>query len=183
MVTTADPAIKARIDSERNQGRAPDMQWLDHDRLGFNYRMSDIACALGIAQLGRLDDMLASRAQVAAWYREALAGLVDRTGLELLCEDRGGARRSWFVYVVRVPRSVDRDATIARLAERGSRPGRTCRRSTSSPSTASASASARPVPRRRGRRGAGLSLPFFPGMTQDQVATVVAELTAVLTGD
>lgn len=184
MVTTADPAIKARIDSERNQGRAPDMQWLDHDRLGFNYRMSDIACALGIAQLGRLDDMLASRAQVAAWYREALAGLVDRTGLELLCEDRGGARRSWFVYVVRVPRGVDRDATIARLAERGiqTRPylpaihlfafyrERFGFREGQFPVAEDAAAR-------------GLSLPFFPGMTQDQVATVVAELTAVLTGD
>ncbi len=52
MVTLADAALKERIDSERNQGRAPDMGWLDHDRLGFNYRLSDIACALGIAQLG-----------------------------------------------------------------------------------------------------------------------------------
>ena len=51
MVTTADPAIKERLDSERNQGRAPNMDWLDHDRLGFNYRLSDIACALGLAQL------------------------------------------------------------------------------------------------------------------------------------
>ena len=48
-------AIKERIDSERNQGRAPDMDWLDHDRLGFNYRLSDVACALGLAQLERLD--------------------------------------------------------------------------------------------------------------------------------
>ena len=55
MVTLGDPAHKERIDSERNQGRAPDMGWLDHDRLGFNYRLSEIACALGIAQLGRLD--------------------------------------------------------------------------------------------------------------------------------
>ena len=51
MVTLADSALKQRIDSERNQGRAPNMGWLDHDRLGFNYRLSDIACALGIAQL------------------------------------------------------------------------------------------------------------------------------------
>jgi perosamine synthetase len=47
MITLGDPATKARIDSERNQGRAPDMGWLDHDRLGFNYRLSEIACALG----------------------------------------------------------------------------------------------------------------------------------------
>ena len=71
-VVCPDAAVKERIDSERNQGRAPDMGWLDHDRLGFNYRLSDVACALGLAQLERLDDLLAARAQVAAWYGEAL---------------------------------------------------------------------------------------------------------------
>ena len=51
MVTTADAAVKAQIDSERNQGRAANMEWLDFDRLGFNYRLSDIACAIGLVQL------------------------------------------------------------------------------------------------------------------------------------
>ena len=74
MVTLGDAALKERIDSERNQGRAPDMDWLDHDRLGFNYRLSEIACAIGLAQLERLDGMLAARARVAGAYREALAG-------------------------------------------------------------------------------------------------------------
>ena len=58
-------AVKERIDSERNQGRAPDMGWLDHDRLGFNYRLDDLSCALGLAQLERLDELLAGRARVA----------------------------------------------------------------------------------------------------------------------
>jgi perosamine synthetase len=62
MITLGGGAMKARIDSERNQGRALDMGWLDHDRLGFNYRLSDIACALGIVQLERLEEMLAARA-------------------------------------------------------------------------------------------------------------------------
>ena len=60
-VACTDVKMKERVDSERNQGRAPDMSWLDHDRLGFNYRLSDVACALGIAQLERFDDMLAAR--------------------------------------------------------------------------------------------------------------------------
>src|SRR5207253_5833547 len=77
MVTLADPLMKVRIDSERNQGRAPDMGWLDHDRLGFNYRLSEIACALGIAQLERLEQMLAARRKVASLYREALAGVEE----------------------------------------------------------------------------------------------------------
>jgi perosamine synthetase len=74
MLTLGSAEHKALVDSERNQGRAPDMGWLDHDRLGFNYRLTDIACAMGSAQLQRLDDMLAARARVASWYREALAG-------------------------------------------------------------------------------------------------------------
>lgn len=116
LVATSDPEIKKRIDSERNQGRAPDMGWLDHDRLGFNYRLSDIACAIGLAQLDRLDDMLGARAIGAQLYREALTGV---EGLDLPCEDSGGDRRGWFVFVVQLPRDVDRDDTIRALRERG----------------------------------------------------------------
>ncbi len=116
MVTLGEQAMKARIDSERNQGRAPDMGWLDHDRLGFNYRLSDIACAVGIAQLERLQGMLADRARVAALYREALAGI---EGLALPCEDRGGQTRGWFVFVVQLPHGVDRDETVRALAAQG----------------------------------------------------------------
>ncbi len=79
MVTVADAALKERIDSERNQGRAPDMGWLDHDRLGFNYRLTDIACALGQVQLARLDGMLADRARVA----------------RLVSRGAGAASRAW----------------------------------------------------------------------------------------
>ena len=108
--------LKERIDSERNQGRAPDMGWLDHDRLGFNYRLSDLACALGVAQLERLDRALGERARVAALYHEGLAGI---EGIELPCEDEGGDRRSWFVFVVQLPHGVDRDAAVGALRERG----------------------------------------------------------------
>jgi perosamine synthetase len=115
-VVSPDAAAKEQIDSERNQGRAPDMGWLDHDRLGFNYRLSDLHCALGIAQLEGLERRLAARARVAALYREGLAGI---EGLELPCEDSGGDRRSWFVYVVQLPHGLDRDATVVALRERG----------------------------------------------------------------
>jgi perosamine synthetase len=95
------------------------MDWLDHDRLGFNYRLSDLACAIGLAQLERLDGMLAARARVADAYREALAPLERERGLGLPCEDAGGDRRGWFVFVVQLPRGVDRDATIRALRELG----------------------------------------------------------------
>jgi perosamine synthetase len=119
MLVMGSDEHKLRVDSERNQGRAPDMGWLDHDRLGFNYRLSDIACALGLAQLERLDDMLAARARVAGWYRAALAGPAAERGLALPCEDSGGDRRGWFVYVVQLPADADRDGTIRALRELG----------------------------------------------------------------
>jgi perosamine synthetase len=115
-VVCPDAAVKERIDSERNQGRAPDMGWLDHDRLGFNYRLDDLSCALGVAQLERLDELLGGRERVAGLYAQALTGIDE---LELPCPDEGGDRRSWFVYAVRLPHGVDRDAAVTAMRERG----------------------------------------------------------------
>jgi len=178
IVTTADAGVKARIDSERNQGRAPDMGWLDHDRLGFNYRLSDIACAIGLAQLERLDDMLADRARVAASYREALA---DIEGLELPCEDAGGDRRGWFVFVVQLPRGFDRDATIGALREQGvqSKPYL--------PAIHLMSFYRETFGHREGEfpicedvAARSVALPFFPELTAGQIERVAAALRAVL---
>ena len=116
VVVSPSAAVKERIDSERNQGRAPDMGWLDHDRLGFNYRLDDLSCALGLAQLERLDELLAARARVASLYSEALE---EVEGLGLPCPDEGGDRRGWFVYVVQVPPGVDRDEAVVAMRERG----------------------------------------------------------------
>ena len=122
IVVCPDAGTKARIDSERNQGRAPNMDWLDHDRLGYNYRLSELACALGLAQLERLDELLAARRSLAGAYAERL-GAGDRPaaldGLELPCPDSGGDRRSPFAYVVQVPAGADRDAVIGALRARG----------------------------------------------------------------
>jgi dTDP-4-amino-4,6-dideoxygalactose transaminase len=116
MVVSPSAEVKERIDSERNQGRSPDMGWLDHDRLGFNYRLDDMSCALGVAQLERLGELLAGRARVAALYSDALA---DIEGIGLPCPDSGGNKRSWFVYVVQLPRGVDRDSAVTAMRERG----------------------------------------------------------------
>ena len=114
-VVAPSAELKERIDSERNQGRAPDMGWLDHDRLGFNYRLDELSCALGLAQLEHLEDMLSERARVAALYADALGEI---EGLELPYPDAAGDRRSWFVYVVQLPQDVDRDGAIRSLRER-----------------------------------------------------------------
>lgn len=112
MIIPRDATEAERLRSERNQGRAVDMAWLDHDRLGFNYRLSDVAAAIGVAQVAKLDRLLADRARVAALYAAHLGGI---EGVELPNPDQGAARRSWFVYPVRLPAGVDRDAVIGRL--------------------------------------------------------------------
>jgi perosamine synthetase len=178
MVVCGDAGVKARIDSERNQGRAPDMGWLDHDRLGFNYRLSDLQCALGVAQLERLDTMLDARAQVAAWYRDALAGI---EGLDLPAEMPDPPTRSWFVFVVQLPRRVDRDATIGALRERGvqSKPYL--------PAIHLMTFYREAFGHREGEfpvcedvAARSVALPFFPAMGQSQVEQVAAALRAVL---
>src|SRR5207247_1651811 len=180
MVTMGDAAMKERIDSERNQGRAPDMDWLDHDRLGFNYRLTDVACALGLAQLERLDELLAERASVAGWYREALA---DVEGLTLPCEDRGAERRSWFVFVVPVPAGHDRDAVVEALRARGvqSKPYL--------PAIHLMSFYRERFGHRPGEfpvcedvAARSLALPFYPQLTEDEVARVTTALRSALAG-
>ena len=178
MVTLADPESKRRIDSERNQGRAPDMGWLDHDRLGFNYRLSEIACALGLVQLERLTEMLAARTLAAARYGEALAGI---EGLQLPCPDRGGDVRGWFVYVVQLPRGADRDGAVRALSARGVQ---------SKPYLPAIHLMSYYRERFGHRPGEfpvcedvaerSLALPFFPGIEEGQVARVADELRSVL---
>ena len=133
-ITTAEGGIlvpgeasaAARARSERNQGRGGSMAVLDHERLGFNYRLSDLQAALGVAQVERLEAILDRRAAVAARYADGLAALGaapagegDPEGLVLPCQDRGRARRSWFVYVVRLPHGADREAVMGSLAAAG----------------------------------------------------------------
>jgi perosamine synthetase len=178
MVALGEAATKERIDSERNQGRAPDMGWLDHDRLGFNYRLTDIACAIGLVQLRRLDDMLADRARVAGWYREALAGI---EGLGLPCPDAGGDRRGWFVFVVQVPHGHDRDEVIRALRARGVQ----CKPYL--PAIHLMSFYRERFGHREGEfpvcedvAARSLALPFFPAMSEGQVARVAAALREAL---
>ena len=180
VIVTDDAALKQRFDSERNQGRAPNMDWLDHDRLGYNYRLSDIHCALGIAQLERLRDLLAGRERVAELYRRHLGPLTDR-GLELPCPDMGAARRSWFVFVVQLPRGVDRDETVRDLAEVGI-PAKPYFPAIHLMSYYQARLGHRPgqFPVCEDVSARSLALPFFPEMSEGQVARVTAALGGVL---
>jgi perosamine synthetase len=177
MIVPPDATTAARLRSERNQGRAPDMGWLDHAGLGFNYRLSDLAAALGVAQIERLDDLLARRVAVASLYEQGLAGI---EGLQTPIAARGAERRSWFVYVVRLPGDVDRDATIARLAKEGiaSKAYLPCIHLFPHLRELGYSEGQFPVAEAAAARS--LALPFFPAMTESQVARVCEALARSL---
>lgn len=115
MVVTQDEGIAAYCRMARNQGRQPGADWLEHEALGFNYRMDELSAALGVGQMRRAPELLARREQVARWYDEALAQVeeVERP------QAAPWARVAWFVYVIRVRPGIDRDAVIAHLAHRG----------------------------------------------------------------
>ena len=177
MIIPRDPGEAARLRSERNQGRAVDMGWLDHDRLGFNYRLSDLAAALGVAQVEKLDSLLERRAGVARMYAERL-GAVE--GLRLPMPSRGAELRSWFVYTVRLPRDVDRDAVIARLGERGvaSKAYLPCIHLF--PHLRQLGYREGQFPVAEAAAADSLALPFFPAMGEAQVERVCQELAAAL---
>jgi len=164
--------------SLRNQGRDIFDAWLNHTRLGYNYRLDEMSAAMGLAQMQRIDELIAKRAQVAAWYNERLAGLELIETPTIL---PATTRMSWFVYVIRVLAPASRNAVMAQLAAHGipSRPYFT------------------PIhlqPFYRNRFGyqegcfpvtewlgnVSLALPFSSVMTEDQVQQVCDELVSAL---
>lgn len=118
MIVTDDEGIYKLCRSMRNQGRSEDGAWLQHERLGYNYRISDINCALGIAQLQRISEILAKREKVAGLYNEKLKD-VDEL---ILPQFEINKKISWFVYVVRLIDKFsqeDRDLILKKLKEKG----------------------------------------------------------------
>jgi FlaA1/EpsC-like NDP-sugar epimerase/dTDP-4-amino-4,6-dideoxygalactose transaminase len=118
MIVTDDEEFAKLCRSMRNQGRGEDASWLQHQRLGYNYRLSELHCALGIAQLGRVNELLRARERVAAAYSNALGGIPHL----ILPSEFAPIKRSWFVYVVRLdlpaPRAF-RDHLLFRLRQHG----------------------------------------------------------------
>jgi perosamine synthetase len=119
IVVTDDGELAGTLRSLRNQGRGPDGGWLAHPRLGWNYRIPDILCALGTSQLRKLDSFVAARQRVAGTYDARLAKIPS---LVTPAPARPGERISWFVYVVALapgsPREA-RDRVLEGLRERG----------------------------------------------------------------
>jgi len=177
VILTDDDQLAGLLKSLSNQGRSDDGAWLVHSRLGFNYRLSDVHAAIGVAQLEHLDQMQDGRARVAGWYQQRIRDIPNVAPMY-----DGPQRRSWFVYAPRLAADIDRDAVITRLDELGisAKPYLPCihlqpfyqeafgYRPGTLPVTEAISAST-------------IALPFFPEMTEDQVDQVCAALATVLT--
>jgi perosamine synthetase len=118
MIVTDDPNLDRLFKSLRNQGRGSSGAWLQHEQLGFNYRLSDINCALGLSQLLRFVEIHQRRRAVAEEYRRQLADIEE---LELPLHESEGAEVSWFVYVVRLKHGgvAEREAVLQALRSEG----------------------------------------------------------------
>ncbi len=116
MIVTDDENWANLFRSLRNQGRDVFDAWLNHSRLGYNYRLDEMSAALGLSQIKRIDELLTKRAQVAAWYNERLQ---DEELIEVPHIVATTTRMSWFVYVVRIKPPAQRDEVHAALAGGG----------------------------------------------------------------
>ena len=123
VVVTNDGTLAGLCDSMRNQGRGEKGEWLEHQRLGYNFRLSEINCALGIAQMRRINEMLRKRERVAGIYSQML---VDWPEAILPCTIPD-VKRSWFVYVIVLRDGYgarERDIIIGGMKKRGIQCGR-----------------------------------------------------------
>ena len=116
IIVTDDGKAADFMRALRNQGRAPGDTWLQHTFLGYNYRLDEMSAALGVTQIQRIEELLVKREQVAKWYDERLA---ETPGVELYAVEPATTRMSWFVYVVKLDKGIDRDAMARALEARG----------------------------------------------------------------
>ncbi len=116
VVVTSEDNAANMMRALRNQGRAPGDTWLQHTYLGYNYRLDEMSAALGTTQMTRLDELLKKHDRAANWYSERLSEI---PGVEPPVIESFTSRMSWFVYVVRFDKRINRDALAKRLEGRG----------------------------------------------------------------
>jgi perosamine synthetase len=116
VIVTNDDQDAELMRALRNQGRAPGDTWLQHTHLGYNYRLDEMSAALGTVQLSRLDELIEKREQVASWYTQKLSNI---PGIEVPGLAPNTTRMSWFVYVIRFEKGINRDLVAKKLGEKG----------------------------------------------------------------
>jgi perosamine synthetase len=179
VVTTHSEEEWRLLRSLRNQGRSYEGgRWFHHPHLGFNYRWTDLQAAVGVAQLEKLDEILALRSAVAGRYDELLA---DVEGVETPLPDNLDHVRSWFVYVVLLAEGIDRGRVAAELSEQGIESGEYLPCIHLQPYMREAYGFAEglcPIAEDASRRT--LALPFFPQLEHEDQERVASALSGAL---
>jgi len=116
IIVTDDEELTRLAQSMRNQGRGESGDWLDHERLGYNFRMDELSAALGCSQMERIEEILDKRAKVARMYGEKLA---EAEEVQVPFIASYVSRMSWFVYVIRLDKDINRDSVIEYLNQEG----------------------------------------------------------------
>jgi perosamine synthetase len=116
VLVTDNEELAGLAKSMRNQGRGESGEWLDHERLGYNYRMDELSAALGCSQMERIEEILEKRAKVAGMYGEKLAEVEE---VEVPFVAPYVNKMSWFVYVIKLERGINRNKVIKYLNEEG----------------------------------------------------------------
>jgi perosamine synthetase len=176
-VVTHHPEVAARVRVLRNQGRAPSEDWLQHEELGYNYRLSEIACVLGLGQLRRLEEILQRRKDVARMYNSRLSCVAGIRVPEL---SSAGIRMSWFVYVIRLDSShtaEDRDLIVFEMQARGIGCGRYFGPIHWQPAY-SAWRKLDTLPVTEAQASRTIALPFFNRLSSNDITEVCATLAA-----
>jgi perosamine synthetase len=176
MVVTRDSGLAETIRALRNQGRRPTDGWLEHCLPGCNYRISEMNCALGVAQMQRIGYILDRRESLAMRYAEKLHTVPQVTLPPLHAPD---GRISWFVFVVRLPRAI-RDRVWRRLKDRGIQCGRYFAPLHREPLFAPFHNSDGGLPVTEATEGTTLALPFFNRLRDEQITEVCSQLAAAV---
>jgi perosamine synthetase len=180
MLVTNDSNVAALARKLRNQGRRESGEWLQHEELGYNYRLSELNCALGASQLQRLESVLERREAVAREYHRRLQ---TESGLQLPALELPRRRISWFVCVLRLSESfssAQRDHIVQEMASRGIACGRYFAPIHWQPAYRSQPHRCMTLTRTEFIAPRTLALPFFNNISVEQIEEVCQTLAEVL---
>ncbi len=179
-VVTNNPEIACKVRKLRNQGRDDSEAWLQHSELGYNYRISDINCALGVEQLKRIDAILDRRESIAREYSQRLRCNPDLNLPPLTLPDR---KISWFVYVVRLSNrfnEVHRDWIVNEIRSRGIALGRYFAPIHLQPVYQSSTNENAALPVTEFQASRALALPFFNRIREEEIDEVCRTLVELI---
>jgi perosamine synthetase len=180
MLVTNDLNVAALARKLRNQGRSESGEWLQHDELGYNYRISELNCALGAAQLQRIETTLERREAIAREYHRRLQ---DQRDLELPPIELPRRRISWFVYVLRLNKRFSvshRDRIVQEMASRGIACGRYFAPIHLQPAYRAQPHRCMLLTQTESIAPRSLALPFFNKITDNQIGEVCDNLVSLL---